>query len=407
MRIPLEIIFLTILIQSIIDIYIWIDLYKSYHISAKKSVRCLILLQSCILIFIVAILLPRRDTDANIQPIMWLLYIYITTLFPKIIYVIFSLIGRIPTIFRKNNLKLGLYIGIPAAIVIFISMWWGSLISRKQIDINNADIYSEKLPSEFEGYKIVQFSDLHLGTFGNDTTFISKVVDSINSLKPDLIVFTGDFVNRETNEARPFINTLSKLQAKDGIYSILGNHDYGDYMDWNSPSDKMLNLNSLYHVQESINWKLLNNDYDIIRHKNDSIIIIGVENWGEPPFKQYGDLTNAYKIHRCNKLYDNNFKILLSHNPNHWSSEVINNSNIDLTLSGHTHAMQFMIKIGNWKWSPSMWKYDEWAGLYSRKNKNNDNLQLYVNIGIGEVAIPFRLGANPEITLITLRKSSK
>lgn len=405
MRIPAIIIFLTILIQTIIDIYIWFDFYKTYKIPLKKSLIYFFILESCILLFLIPILLPYRDATSNLEMIMWLLYTYLTTLFPKIIYAIFSLIGRIPILFKFKNLRLGIYIGIPCATIIFICMWWGSLISRNEIDVKHVDLYSEKIPHNFDNYRIVQFSDIHLGTFGNDISFVSEVVDSINSLNPDIIFFTGDIVNRDSKEIIPFLNVLGNLKAKHGVYSILGNHDYGDYMNWENPEAKKQNMDLMIEYQSSImNWNLLKNDFKIIKNGNDSIVVIGVENWGEPPFKQYGDLNTAYPLDSLHNLFDNNFKILLSHNPKHWRHEVVKKSNIDLTLSGHTHAMQFMLKFGDWQWSPSKWKYEEWAGLYNKTNSNNENMHLYVNIGIGEVAIPFRLGAKPEITFLTLKK---
>lgn len=406
MRLPVLIIVIIMLLHVLMDVYIWRDIYKVYKCSAKKSIIYLVVSDVFLLLFIVAASMPRRDASADLLPIMWMLYTYLTTFIPKIIYLIFSLIGKIPALFKRSIFKSGLYLGFPLAIITFFAMWWGALVTRNQIEVKQINICSSKLPESFDNYRIVQFSDIHLGTWGNDTTFISNVVDSINTLKPDIIFFTGDIVNRNTKEAVPFKNVLSRLKAKDGVYSVLGNHDYGDYMDWKSPQDKEINQIWLESMQDEMNWKLLNNSHVFIKNGIDSIAIIGVENWGEPPFKQYGNLKEAYPTDSIHNLNDRFFKILLSHNPEHWRQEVSKYTNIDLTLSGHTHAMQFMIKLGDWQWSPSVWKYEEWAGLYDKNNEKGENVKIYVNVGLGEVAIPSRLGATPEITLITLKKSN-
>lgn len=353
-----------------------------------------------VILLTVGICLPRKSAESGISAVMWILYTVLSVEFSQIVYSIFSLLGFIPKIFGKRRWNTGLWIGLPLGVMVFSMMWWGVLIGRREIETVSVDISSPKLPESFNGYKIAQVSDLHLGTWGNDATFISHLVDSVNSLKPDLIVFTGDIVNREFKEILPFLAPLSRLKAPDGVISILGNHDYGDYVIWPSPQMKAANLDSLKKKQEEIGWKMLNNTSLYLSRHNDSIAIIGVENWGEPPFTKYGDLNKAYP---ADSLYDGKFKILLSHNPEHWNQEVSKSSNIDLTLSGHTHAMQSRISIGNWKWSPAKYRYPLWGGLYSRENPSSKQLYLYVNIGAGEVGIPMRIGASPEITLFTLR----
>ena len=350
-------------------------------------------------ILTVAICLPRRDANIGITTPMWLLYIVISVLVAQIVYSIVSICGLLPTLFKKPRWNTGLWIGLPLSILFLSMMWWGVFVGRHIIQTNQVLISSSKLPRSFNNYKIAQISDLHVGTWGNDTTFISTLVDSVNNLQPDLILFTGDIVNRTADELKPFLHTLSRLKARDGVLSVLGNHDYGDYTNWNSYEDKKNNLDSLKEYQKLMGWRLLNNTHlTITSSEGDSIIIIGVENWGEPPFSKYGDLKKAYPA-QC--LADENFKILMSHNPEHWNQEVSQISNIDLTLAGHTHAMQIMFSMGNYRWSPSAYKYDQWGGLYSR-NKNGFSTKIYVNIGAGEVGMPMRIGAPAEITLLTL-----
>ncbi|MBD5287465.1 MAG: metallophosphoesterase [Bacteroides sp.] len=363
--------------------------------------------------------IPVRDESSDILPVMWLLYSFLTIYISKIVYALISLITRLCSFISKGRIRerryerdikrgnVGVKIGMILAFCTFFLLWWGVFFTRREIRVNQVTITSAKLPAAFNGYKIVQFSDAHVGTWGNDTTFISKLVDRINGLKPDMIVFTGDIVNRRTDELQPFLKVLSRLKAKDGVYSVLGNHDYGDYIDWKNEADHKRNNELLARWEKEMGWRLLNNERAFVTKGNDSIVLIGVENWGEPPFPEYGRLTEAYPSHRDStyNLNDSRFKILLTHNPEHWSREVLNISNIDLSLSGHTHAMQMMISIGNWKWSPSVFKYSRWGGLYKEKSKSGEPMNLYVNIGSGEVGMPSRIGsAYPEITEIILHR---
>lgn len=354
-----------------------------------------------IAVLTVAVCMPAREASRDITAKMWLLYIVLTVVISQLFYSIFSLLGYIPSLFSGRRWNTGLWIGLPVGVITFLLMWWGALIGRRQINVEKIEIASAKLPESFDGYRIVQISDLHLGTWGEDTTFVSEFVDKVNALDPDLIVFTGDAVNRTAYEFKPFVKPLSRLHARDGVYSVLGNHDYGDYVNWNTEEEKVENLDRLKEYQKLSGWRLLDNSHVFIRNEQgDSIALIGVGNWGEPPFSQYGNLTDAYPK---DSLNDSNFKILLSHNPEHWNREVTKISNIDLTLAGHTHAMQISMSLGGWKWSPSKYKYEQWGGLYSRENESGDKGNIYVNIGAGEVGLPMRIGATPEITLITLR----
>ena len=285
-------------------------------------------------------------------------------------------------------------------------MWWGVGVTRRAIQVNEVEVESPKIPRSFNGYTIAQISDIHVGTWGTDTTFVSALVDSVNALHPDLILFTGDIVNRRTEELKPFISVLSRLKAPDGVLSILGNHDYGDYVDWSNPDDRLANNRELAADQERMGWDLLNNTRRFISKGSDSIMVIGVENIGDPPFPTYGDLEKALPA-SSDSIYhqnDTRFKILMTHNPAHWDKEVSHTTNIDLSLAGHTHAMQMMIKIGGWEWSPAKFRYEQWGGMYERLNDRGHKTRLYVNIGAGEVGMPSRiLNAYPEITLFTLK----
>ena len=400
MRLPVIMMSILFIVNFCADFIIWRDVKRSFKNRWQtKAVIALLLLIWALLI--IAVLSPRRDAGADLQPIMWMLYTFLSLFIPKLLYALFSLLSRVSLFWRAKHLSVLKYIGGVLAIVSFVAIWWGALVTRNDIEVTRQTVKFENLPNSFDDYKIVHISDIHAGTWGTDTAFLSNMVDTVNALNPDLVLFTGDIVNRNTKEIYPFVNALSRLKAKQGVYSVLGNHDYGDYMDWSSAIERERNNRELIDVQNKMGWRMLNNEYCWVRKDNDSIAIIGVENWGEPPFSVYGDLRKAYS-----NLNDENFKVLLTHNPEHWKREVSEISNIDLSLSGHTHGMQFVLQFGDWKWSPAVWKYKEWGGLYTKENPEGKELKLYVNIGLGEVALPFRLGATPEVTLITLKKEN-
>lgn len=298
-------------------------------------------------------------------------------------------------------------VGALAGIALFAVIWTGVFYGRNHIDVKRVELVSPRVPGEFDGYRIVQISDGHVGGWGSDTTFVSHLVDSINALNPDVVVFTGDLVTRETSEMAPFMKVLSRIRARDGVYSVLGNHDYGDYRNWPSDAAKERNLALIKSWEGKMGWQLLNNENRVLRNGTDSIYMIGVENWGEPPFSQYGNLPAAgRRADGSSILNDSSFKVLLSHNPEHWHREVTGISNIDLTLAGHTHAMQFAMGAGKNKVSPASLKYHDWGGMYGILNDQGVPMHLYVNIGFGEVGLPSRMmQAYPEITEITLKRS--
>lgn len=396
MRLPLVLLLPVLVIELLLDWYIWRALKRRCRWHARFWCRFTIV-QACIFaIFPLWMAFYGTGTgDAAFSTAMWCLFGWISVYAGKMVWVFFDLIAKLPRLWRRNRWKwlarCG-WLAVPA----FIFMWWGALVERFRIDVERVDIVRADVPEAFNGFTIAQFSDIHLGTYGNDTTFIKKVVDRINSLHPDMIVFTGDIVNRHTSEMEPFVATLSELHAPYGVYSILGNHDYGDYYKWDNPSDKVENMADLYHLQQLAGLRMLNNNTDIIYAGADSLALIGVENIGDPPFPVYGNLDEAYP----GDLDDPVFKILLSHNPAHWDDDICEapDKNIALTLSGHTHAMQMRF----FGWSPAKYRYPTWGGLYA----DTDSVHLlYVNIGIGEVGMPARLGsATPEITLFTLRR---
>jgi len=285
-------------------------------------------------------------------------------------------------------------LGLALAAIPFTSILYGMVKGRFNFRITHEKLSFPHLPDAFNGFKIVQISDIHIGSFIGHENQVKKAIELVNEQNPDLILFTGDLVNNFTEELNGWIPILSNLKAKYGKLSILGNHDYGDYFEWKNDAEKTQNLNNLKKAHTDIGFRLLLNESEPIEINNSKIGLIGVENWGLPPFPQYGNLKEA-----MNGSSELPFKILMTHDPSHWDAEVINKTDIDLTLSGHTHGMQLGIEIGNVKWSPIQYKYPRWAGLYKEKSQ-----YLYVNRGFGYIGFPGRVGMPPEITVIELKK---
>ena len=394
MRLPLLLIIPILIIGIIVDRYIYCAVknrcthWRKFWLPFTKYSS--IGLQMALLVLI---LIPKKHgSNEGLVELMWTLYCYFSIYLPKYVFVVVDLIGRIPSLFHRKRLRGFSTAGIVLAVLTFCLMWWGAVINRYNIDVEEVEFSHPLMPKDFDGYRIVQISDLHVGSYGTDTTYLAELVERINSLKPDVILFTGDIVNRRTSELTPFMSTLSRLSAPDGVFSVLGNHDYGDYYAWPTPADKEANMQQLLDAERDMGWDLLRNRTHVLRRGNDSINLIGVDNIGDPPFPRYGDLGIAYPT-----LQDSTFKILMSHNPAHWTDDIAaKDLQIPLTLAGHTHAMQ--MSIGR-RWSPCVFKYRTWGGLYD----DDHGQSLYVNTGIGEVGIPARIGATPEVTLFTLR----
>ena len=295
--------------------------------------------------------------------------------FPKVVFILFD--AFLPWFFAL----------IPALGV----MGWfafGFIEGWKRLELKHITFTSPDLPPYFDGYRLVQITDFHLGSFPPGNDFVQKVVDATNNEEPDMILFTGDLVNNQASEVEPYLGTLRQLHAQDGIYSIWGNHDYCEYGNNHSIGALKRNRRMLYGYQESLGWHQLMNEHHVVSHGMASIAVIGVENPGQPPFTNRSNLKKAMK-----GLNPDMFKILLSHDPHHWRREVVGKK-IQLTLAGHTHAGQ--LKIG--KWTPARMAFKEWGGAYRIGEQ-----MLYVSSGIGG-SFPFRLGAWPELTVITLKR---
>jgi hypothetical protein len=284
------------------------------------------------------------------------------------------------------------WLGVGVGSGLFGSLLYG-FSNKYKYKVEKKKVSFDNLPEAFKGLKIVHISDIHSGSL-DDVKAVEKGINRILELKPDLVFFTGDLVNNVATEMNGLKEVFAKIKAPLGVFSILGNHDYGDYVQWPSKEAKAENLNQLKAVHAEMGWRLLLNEHVAIKKDGTSIGLIGVENWGaKANFSRYGDLQKAY-----DGADQYPFKILLSHDPSHWDAEVCKHyTDIDLMLSGHTHGMQFGVEIPGFRWSPVQYVYKQWSGLY-----HNESQKLYVNRGFGFLGYPGRVGMLPEITLLEL-----
>lgn len=282
---------------------------------------------------------------------------------------------------------------VVAGAVPIATMTFGIISGAHDYRVRRRIVYLPNLPKTFDGIRTVQISDIHTGSFFNKTA-VEGGVDLLMAEKPDVAFFTGDLVNNKSKEAEEYLDIFGKVKAPLGVYSIMGNHDYGDYSQWNSDQDKLNDIQNLHAMHKYMGWDLLLNENRIIKVDGEELAILGCENWGSGRFSKYGNMEETLR-----GVEDQQAKILLSHDPSHWDAEVrAKYTDIDLTLAGHTHGFQFGVEIGNFRWSPVQYRYNRWADLYQE-----DNQQLYVNRGYGYLGYPGRIGILPEITVLELK----
>lgn len=326
--------------------------------------------------------------------IMWLNFFFLIIYIPKILHIISYYINYLfNKKFNKNIPYINvLRITISSFIVIFMLV--SAFITPNKFELTKHVVYVNNLPTGFDNYKIVQISDLHLGSWNNSSKRLNTAIKIINRENADIIVFTGDMVNNYAAETMGWDSCFLQMKAKNAKFAVLGNHDYGDYSDWENINERNKNKQDINQAIRNFGFHLLLNEHCYLRKGNDNLLLVGVENWGKNEKLRYSDLNKALANTNPNEL-----KILLSHDPNHWEEEVLGRKDIFLTLSGHTHAAQAGIKIGNKLFSPAYFIFKYWAGLY-----NINNQYLYVNRGIGYIGLPMIMGVKPEITVITLKK---
>lgn len=277
----------------------------------------------------------------------------------------------------------------------FAAMSYGILSGAHDYRVRKKTVYIPNLPKSFDGVTIGQVSDIHSGSFFNKTA-VQGGVEMLLAEKPDMIFFTGDLVNNEADEVKDYINVFNKLKAPLGVYSVTGNHDYGDYKSWATQASKQENFKNLIKAHHEMGFHLLMNENHFVEVDKEKLAILGIENWGAGRFAKYGKLDQAYK-----GTEEAPVKLLLSHDPSHWDAQVRKlYPDINLMLAGHTHGFQFGVEIGNFKWSPSQYAYKQWAGLYQEGEQ-----YLYVNRGFGYLGYPGRVGMPPELTILELKRA--
>ena len=337
--------------------------------------------------------------------------VFVSIYLPKFVFAVFSLIHQLKNFLRflltvavpAKKSKQGivstfrwsawiLYLGFFLALFVFLVTLHGIFYGRYQFEVVEKELWFRDLPASFDGLRIVHFSDTHLGSFANPGP-VQEGLARINTLDPDVIIFTGDLINNNIQEVEPYIESFRALQSKEGSFSVLGNHDMGDYRRWATIEEQEQSITHLEAFYVDVGFQLLRNASHVLRRGADSLVVLGVDNWGLPPFLQYGKLEKA-----LDGLDHGTFKLLLTHDPSHWRAEVVPQSNIQLTLSGHTHGMQMGLLNRFLRWSPSSWIYPEWAGTYRAGQQ-----KIYVNRGFGFLSFPGRIGMPPEITLLILR----
>jgi predicted MPP superfamily phosphohydrolase len=369
------------------------DLYitRSYlrHVTDRWK-KILFWLPSLLLWATLILLMATHDfKEASMMRMSYYVLALVCIAVPKVLFVVVSGVLRLGRWFTRHSRRIEVAGGTAVAVLSFGYLIYCAVEGVEHYTIREVTISSPDLPEGFDGYRIAQFSDFHAGSWPRDGRAVQRGVDSILAQRPDVILFTGDLVNNLASEVDPFLSILSQLQAPDGVYSVLGNHDYSLYIPWESEADRLANLNSLKQKEAEMGWKMLNNAHVMLHHGGDSIVLAGVENSGNPPFPDEGDLPKALQG------VEGQFTVLMSHDPTHWRREVLPRSEVQLMLAGHTHDMQIRL----FGFSPSKFVYPEHDGLYSEGGQH-----LFVNIGVGHLLFPMRIGAWPEITVFTLRK---
>ncbi len=276
------------------------------------------------------------------------------------------------------------------------TMTFGVISGAHDYRVRRRTVYSPHLPKAFDGIRVAQISDIHTGSFFNKTA-VAGGIDMLNAEKPDVAFFTGDLVNNKSEEAKEYLDIFKRMSTSLGVFSVMGNHDYGDYTSWPSQEAKMQDIKKLHEMHGYMGYDLLLNENRILKIDNEEIAILGCENWGSGRFSKYGDMSKT--IIGSEEIP---FKLLLSHDPSHWDAQIRQEyPEIDLTLAGHTHGMQFGVEIGSFRWSPAKYRYKQWADLYQEGSQH-----LYVNRGYGFIGYPGRVGILPEITILELKRST-
>ena len=382
-----------IMLLRILAIQLLLILWPPYYLDKvwlrpkKHTLWRVVLWCVCVLLLTVSLVLTFTQDYSLLHARLTNAYLtlFMVVCIPWFFLALFAWLSRR---FRSNTpRRMFLILGAMVSIGLFCTLVYGTLYGPRRLTVSNEQLTFASLPKAFNGYRIVHLSDFHLGSHASDTTFIRRVVDSVNARQPDLIVFTGDLVNFNVSELEPFIPVLKRLKARDGIYSVMGNHDYLMYHKKGPVAEEVRQLQA---AQRRMGWHLLLNAHEFVRRAGDSIAVIGSENYGRPPFPAKGNLTLA-----CKGLPEGIFKLLLTHDPYHWRHRVLPETDIALTLAGHTHGGQLRL----FGWSPIKLVHKEWGGTYTEPG----GAVLHISTGLGQALVAFRLGRWPQIDVLTLK----
>ncbi len=396
MRSSFVIFFIFLILTTLPDIIIFQKWIKPLQAKWIKIVHWTIYCIFILGIFSLLLVLPNIQNEIFLELFIWFNGVLLTIYIPKLLLTISLLLNKAILKWTRCKSHFMLYLGAALSLSVFIGLLYGTFVGRFDSEVTHIEIKNPSLPTEFNHLKIVQISDLHIGSLSSNSTFWTKSVALCNKEKPDLVIMTGDMIDNFATELTPqIIKTLGTLQAKSGKYAILGNHDYGDYTHWKSESAKKNNQEELIRKEREMGFNVLIDEHTFLTRGDDTLVIAGVQNWSKPPFHCYGNLPKAMQ---GTERFP--YVLLLSHDPNHWMAQAIRYPNIRLMLAGHTHGMQLGIHKFGIHWSPAQWIFKQWDGLYTYKGK-----ALYVNRGLGYLGIPMRLGMPPEITVITLKRN--
>ncbi|MCC6840474.1 MAG: metallophosphoesterase [Flavobacteriales bacterium] len=407
---------LALLVLFLIDWYAWRGIHTAIGLRSagfQRGLRMAYWVVSVGMLAVIAFGMLRMQElrSANNHAFLFtVIGLFVLFLLPKVVIILFHGLEDLLELFRwvwrkwapgaahepdPGRLRFLSQMGLALAAIPFTGVLYGLTRGWRNFHVAQVQVRSPKLPKAFDGLRIVQISDMHLGSFSTSTDMVRHGMELINAQRPDLILFTGDLVNNFAYEAEPWIETVASLEAPLGKFSILGNHDYGDYSNWPSAAAKHENLERLKAHHRAMGFRLLLDEHLPIEKEGERFTLIGVQNWGTR-FQQYGSLAKA-----AAGTDPAQFRLLMSHDPTHWDAEV-RATGIDLMLAGHTHGAQFGITINGHTYSPAQWVYEEWAGLYEKQG-----LQLHVNRGFGFIGFPGRVGMPPEITVLTLNRTSR
>ena len=391
---PLLILVIFLLLYSLLSYSSLKSLLSTVSAVNKRKVRWIMIVSSAaiILSFVFLYVWPftartTKNYSVNLiyNAILSLDFVFKLPLSLSFLLGIFFSAGKKPAIYMM---------GLILSVALSISVVYGALFGRNELIVNQVELEYQNLPKNYNNLKILQFSDTHLGNFINSKSLMYKVKEETERVNPDIILFTGDLINNFASETEGWEDIFRETNNNRESYSILGNHDYGDYTNWKSENEKTENFNRIISSHKTLGFKLINNNHVKLKSGTDSLYIIVVENCGHPPFPQHANLERAME-----GIPENSFKILLPHDPAHWEQIIKYRNDISLTLSGHTHGMQWGIKRAGFTFSLSYLARENWGGLYKYGNS-----QLYVNTGLGTVGIPWRINMPGELTVFTLKR---